>query len=1096
MSDEVAQETGSNASHSAPPTPKPSPNPLKRKEPPSDDADPEPKPNPNSNSNASANSNANGNVNETKAKPLSSSRPLAGSSETAGEVPEEYKNGHIVCPACGLNVNIRDDESGVFTTKMWEAHRAACCPPPSTSSRGCSSGEASVIYTPEATVESMQHPPTKRRRAKRTEEERIDYLRADPYVAQFEAYRVLCASCDKWIRLRPNSTYCSIPWDAHRKSCLAKKINNKNAYALEERNNLFSKDTDIRKFDAERILCNRCDQWLSVSPDDHLLAVQKWLHHRASCSKTPSGHSTRSLAKEIPRAPPPSGTQLAALNSSVHGSSASSSSHAGQRGELRELRGSPRHANSNGNAHGGGASGASASHHHHNHPPHHSLHHLSAQQQFQLSHGHQLRQHHSQGSGQGQSQGLHGGSSGNGGGGGGGSGGGKYTASSPPFHDLTPNNYAPLHESRRRNAEQRADTLRRDPLIGAVEPNRVFCTLCQKWVQLRQDSSFCAYPWLQHRSKCVARHQRRAQKIVDLSDRRDRVYGLNDHKSSSNLIDSHPHSHSHSHSHQHSHSHSHSHGHRGGSRATAIPIRDEDELLSDSDSIPRSHMGNMHNNNSEDEDDEERDGEGEKERERDGGDRERDGEGDGERDGEGEEDGEGSVVEVEGPDPAREAQGMGQGQGQGQERERPQRLRRLANNSNVQSSSGSSSRRQVGEYSYRNGGSSAHHGRPGTSSRGGVSSYGSFDGRSRGRDMAFRGYANSATTSASNGNANGAGSHRHHPHPHSHPHSHSHSHSHSHHHALNLHDHRNGGSERYTLTSSGQPAMKRVRNWATSAASGVDEPGSLRGGGGNGMVDVDVDGMDVDDDQRSDRPTRRGTRTGCDFERRERERDNTRNRGVDHDRSELDGEGDRDRDRDADGDGDGMGDVDADADGESYCEDDLPVGMGGVGGGRPGSSGGPGSSIFMGQGSGLGSMHVGGSGSMHLGNGGGMYVGHGGGGGGGMGGYQGHRRGVVHPPLSVGGVSVVRRPYPVGLADLDSPSGRKSFLAHSIEYLYATTYESTDDLTISALLTYVNAAMPVDKHEDYDTAEVVKYVAALKEKGRVVFLGDVVRLVE
>lgn len=69
----------------------------------------------------------------------------------------------------------------------------------------------------------MANPPTKKRRAKRTEEERIDYLRNDPYVAQFEPYRVLCGSCNKWIRLRPNSTYCSIPWDAHRKSCLSKK---------------------------------------------------------------------------------------------------------------------------------------------------------------------------------------------------------------------------------------------------------------------------------------------------------------------------------------------------------------------------------------------------------------------------------------------------------------------------------------------------------------------------------------------------------------------------------------------------------------------------------------------------------------------------------------------------------------------------------------------------------------------------------------------------------------------------------------------------------------------------------------------------------
>jgi hypothetical protein len=60
-------------------------------------------------------------------------------------------------------------------------------------------------------------------------------------------------------------------------------------------------------------------------------------------------------------------------------------------------------------------------------------------------------------------------------------------------------------ESRRRNAEQRAALLRADPLLAQVEPHRVFCALCRKWVQLRQDSSFCAYPWQQHRSKCVIR---------------------------------------------------------------------------------------------------------------------------------------------------------------------------------------------------------------------------------------------------------------------------------------------------------------------------------------------------------------------------------------------------------------------------------------------------------------------------------------------------------------------------------------------------------------------------------------------------------------
>jgi hypothetical protein len=62
--------------------------------------------------------------------------------------------------------------------------------------------------------------------------------------------------------------------------------NNKNVYALEERNTLFSKDPDVRKFDPERLLCNICDKWITLPPDDHLQAVQKWLQHRATCQKS------------------------------------------------------------------------------------------------------------------------------------------------------------------------------------------------------------------------------------------------------------------------------------------------------------------------------------------------------------------------------------------------------------------------------------------------------------------------------------------------------------------------------------------------------------------------------------------------------------------------------------------------------------------------------------------------------------------------------------------------------------------------------------------------------------------------------------------
>jgi hypothetical protein len=48
-------------------------------------------------------------------------------------------------------------------------------------------------------------------------------------------------------------------------------------------------------------------------------------------------------------------------------------------------------------------------------------------------------------------------------------------------------------------------------------------------------------------------------------------------------------------------------------------------------------------------------------------------------------------------------------------------------------------------------------------------------------------------------------------------------------------------------------------------------------------------------------------------------------------------------------------------------------------------------------------------------------------------------------------------------------------------------------MTVSALLTFLNAAMPQDKHEDFDTAELVKTVAEFHEQGHIRFEGDVLR---
>jgi hypothetical protein len=71
--------------------------------------------------------------------------------------------------------------------------------------------------------------------------------------------------------------------------------------------------------------------------------------------------------------------------------------------------------------------------------------------------------------------------------------------------------------------------------------------------------------------------------------------------------------------------------------------------------------------------------------------------------------------------------------------------------------------------------------------------------------------------------------------------------------------------------------------------------------------------------------------------------------------------------------------------------------------------------------------------------------------------------------------------------------GRKKFVLVSIRHLFATTYELYDVMTISGLLGFLNAAMPLDKFEEFDTAELVRIAAALHDQGQILFEGDTVR---
>ncbi|KAG6816377.1 hypothetical protein H0H87_006589 [Tephrocybe sp. NHM501043] len=382
----------------------PPPNPLKRKSPPTDDP---PSPHTRVDLDPDDDADADGDA-EPEPEPDVDPDERSFTPPSGGE----YESGHVTCEVCGLSVSFRDEETGGFSLREWNDHRETCVAPTGDGAPPPAQAPPSPVLALATSV------PAKRRRAKRTEDERKAYLGSDP--------------------------------------------NSKNVYALEERNALFSKDPDVRKFDAERVLCNICDNWFPLNPDNHLHAVQTWLQHRAACQS----------ASTAPPASTSSSTSPQLTSTSLTTPKQASTSPKSEDVQILTLP-----------------------------PP-------STNIPAQPKQGHpsprsQPQPRHSPSEG---SRGL-----------------------SPPFHDLNPANYAPAHESRRRNAEQRAATLRADKLIAEVEPNRVFCSLCQKWVQLRQDSSYCAYPWLQHRGKCLARHQRRAAKAAEVAEAKARKLGQHHH---------------------------------------------------------------------------------------------------------------------------------------------------------------------------------------------------------------------------------------------------------------------------------------------------------------------------------------------------------------------------------------------------------------------------------------------------------------------------------------------------------------------------------------------------------------------------------------
>lgn len=62
--------------------------------------------------------------------------------------------------------------------------------------------------------------------------------------------------------------------------------------------------------------------------------------------------------------------------------------------------------------------------------------------------------------------------------------------------------------------ELRRDNMLKDPRIGALEPNRVFCKSCNSWLKLSEQIPYIAYNWRKHADRCEEKSRAREEALL------------------------------------------------------------------------------------------------------------------------------------------------------------------------------------------------------------------------------------------------------------------------------------------------------------------------------------------------------------------------------------------------------------------------------------------------------------------------------------------------------------------------------------------------------------------------------------------------------
>ena len=73
--------------------------------------------------------------------------------------------------------------------------------------------------------------------------------------------------------------------------------------------------------------------------------------------------------------------------------------------------------------------------------------------------------------------------------------------------EVTELDHASAASKHQTNAGYRKAQLLADPRVKAVEPNRIQCNICEKWLKLNEIMSYAPYNWYKHIERCVERNK-------------------------------------------------------------------------------------------------------------------------------------------------------------------------------------------------------------------------------------------------------------------------------------------------------------------------------------------------------------------------------------------------------------------------------------------------------------------------------------------------------------------------------------------------------------------------------------------------------------